>query len=52
MEFALAGAGLGVRVRSYGIPRRFLDHATRAQVLDEVGLTPDPIATDLLGRLG
>lgn len=52
VEFALAGAGLGVRVRSYGIPRRFLDHATRAQVLDEVGLTLDPIATDLLGRLG
>ena len=27
-----------------GIPQRFLDHATRAQVLSEIGLTPQEVA--------
>ena len=32
-------------VHQYGIPKRFLDHASRGQVLDEVGLTADAVAT-------
>ena len=34
-------------VRCFGIPREFLDHATRGQVLDHIGLTPDAIAAAL-----
>ncbi|MDO5502355.1 MAG: 1-deoxy-D-xylulose-5-phosphate synthase [Actinomycetia bacterium] len=45
---ALAEVGLSVPVRTFGIPKRFLDHASRGQVLEEIGLTADPIATRLL----
>jgi 1-deoxy-D-xylulose-5-phosphate synthase len=34
----------------FGIPKRFLDHASRGQVLEEIGLTADPIASSLLER--
>jgi 1-deoxy-D-xylulose-5-phosphate synthase len=34
-------------VHCYGIPKEFLDHASRSQVLDQIGLTPDAIATSL-----
>ncbi len=48
IALALADAGLSVPVRQFGIPRRFLDHASRGQVLEEIGLTADPIAATLL----
>jgi 1-deoxy-D-xylulose-5-phosphate synthase len=48
IALALADAGLSVPVRLFGIPKRFLDHASRGQVLEEIGLTPDPIASSLL----
>jgi 1-deoxy-D-xylulose-5-phosphate synthase len=35
----------------YGIPKQFLDHGSRGQVLERVGLTPDVIATSLVHRL-
>ncbi len=35
----------------YGIPRQFLDHASRSQILEQVGLTPDQVATSLTDRL-
>jgi 1-deoxy-D-xylulose-5-phosphate synthase len=41
------------RVRVMGVPDRLIDHATRAQQLEEVGLTPAGIAavaTELVGR--
>jgi len=31
-------------VRIFGIPQRFLDHAKRAAILEEVGLTPQALA--------
>jgi len=49
---ALRDASLDVPVDTFGIPRRFLDHASRGQVLDAVGLTPDAVATALRARLG
>ncbi|QIM20755.1 1-deoxy-D-xylulose-5-phosphate synthase [Phycicoccus sp. HDW14] len=49
---ALREADLDVAVDTFGIPRRFLDHASRGQVLDAVGLTPDAVATALRARLG
>ena len=48
VAMALADAGLSVPVRLFGIPKRFLDHASRGQVLEEIGLTADPIASRLL----
>ena len=44
---AVRGAGHEVPVRCFGIPREFLDHASRGQVLDHIGLTPEAIATAL-----
>ncbi|MGC5584935.1 1-deoxy-D-xylulose-5-phosphate synthase [Ornithinimicrobium sp. W1679] len=48
---ALAAAGVDVPVHSYGIPQEFLDHGSRGQVLERVGLTPDAVATSLTARL-
>ena len=48
---ALREAGIDVPVHLHGIPKRFLDHASRAQVLEEVGLTADAVATALATRL-
>ena len=36
---------------SVGIPSEFLDHGSRGQVLDRVGLTPDAVASRLRARL-
>ncbi|MBD3784703.1 MAG: hypothetical protein IE926_17430 [Micrococcales bacterium] len=49
---ALRDARIEVPVDTFGIPRRFLDHASRGQVLDAVGLTPDAVAAGLRDRLG
>ena len=49
---SLRDAGLDVPVDLFGLPKRFLDHASRGQVLDAVGLTPDAIASRLLTHLG
>jgi 1-deoxy-D-xylulose-5-phosphate synthase len=51
VTLALHEAGVDVPVHTHGIPKRFLHHASRAQVLEEVGLTADAIATDISGRL-
>ncbi|MFC1834963.1 1-deoxy-D-xylulose-5-phosphate synthase [Thermodesulfobacteriota bacterium] len=41
----LADAGLdGVKVTRIGIPDRFVEHATRKELLEDLGLTPDGIA--------
>ena len=48
---ALAAADVRVPVHAYGIPHEFLDHGSRGQVLDRVGLTADPIATALAAQL-
>ncbi|TWP36917.1 1-deoxy-D-xylulose-5-phosphate synthase [Leekyejoonella antrihumi] len=49
---ALRTAGVQMPVHTFGIPKQFLQHASRAQVLEEIGLTPDVVATELIGRLG
>jgi 1-deoxy-D-xylulose-5-phosphate synthase len=36
-----------VPVRTFGIPPAFLDHAKRAQILDDLGLTPQGLARDI-----
>ncbi|MGD8149761.1 1-deoxy-D-xylulose-5-phosphate synthase [Ornithinimicrobium sp. Y1694] len=51
VEESLALAGLQIPVHAYGIPHEFLDHGSRGQVLDRIGLTADPIASALSGVL-
>ncbi|WP_069169839.1 1-deoxy-D-xylulose-5-phosphate synthase [Streptomyces griseus] len=45
---ALRDAEVDVPLRTFGIPERFLAHARRAEVLADIGLTPEEIA----GRIG
>ncbi|HEY0639872.1 MAG TPA: 1-deoxy-D-xylulose-5-phosphate synthase [Pseudonocardiaceae bacterium] len=41
---ALRDAGVDVPLRDLGIPQRFLDHASRAEILAELGLTAQDVA--------
>ncbi|RAG86393.1 1-deoxy-D-xylulose-5-phosphate synthase [Streptacidiphilus pinicola] len=41
---ALRDAGVDVPLRDLGIPQEFLDHATRDEILNQIGLTPDGVA--------
>ncbi|WP_194824374.1 1-deoxy-D-xylulose-5-phosphate synthase [Nocardia sp. XZ_19_231] len=47
----LRDAGLDVPTRDLGVPQQFLDHATRNEILEELGLTPDAIAQRIGGWL-
>ncbi|WP_237694779.1 1-deoxy-D-xylulose-5-phosphate synthase [Streptantibioticus cattleyicolor] len=46
---ALRDADVDVPLRDFGIPQRFLDHASRAEVLAEIGLTAPDIARQVTG---
>jgi 1-deoxy-D-xylulose-5-phosphate synthase len=48
---ALNEAGVAVPVHRHGIPTEFIDHASRGQILERIGLTPEHIATELASRL-
>ncbi|MCG5213972.1 1-deoxy-D-xylulose-5-phosphate synthase [Streptosporangium sp. KLBMP 9127] len=43
----LHDADVDVPVRTYGIPQRFLDHAKRAKILNEIGLNPQDLAREI-----
>ncbi|MBK7723494.1 MAG: 1-deoxy-D-xylulose-5-phosphate synthase [Austwickia sp.] len=45
----LQEAGIDVPVRSFGVPQAFLEHASRGEVLEAIGLTPQGIADRLVG---
>ncbi len=34
-------------MRTFGIPQRFLDHAKRAKILSEIGLTGQDLAREI-----
>ena len=51
VTLAMRQAGRMAPVHCYGIPKEFLRHASRSQVLDQIGLTPDAIATSLGNEL-
>jgi 1-deoxy-D-xylulose-5-phosphate synthase len=51
VTLAMRQAGCSQPVHCYGIPKEFLAHASRNQVLDQIGLTPDAIATSLGSEL-
>ena len=44
-------ANVGTTVQSFGIPARFLDHATPAEIVDELRLGPHDVAGDVLAAL-
>ena len=46
---ALRAADIDVPCRDVGVPQRFLDHASRGEVLDEVGLTEQNVARQVTG---
>ncbi|MFE2417639.1 1-deoxy-D-xylulose-5-phosphate synthase [Streptomyces hokutonensis] len=46
---ALRDAGVDVPLRDFGIPPRFLDHASRAEVMTEIGLTAPDIGRQVTG---
>jgi 1-deoxy-D-xylulose-5-phosphate synthase len=48
VTLALRDARVPTPVRSFGVPVEFLDHGTRAEVLLEIGLTPQEIARDIV----
>ena len=51
VALALRDAGSDVPVDTYGIPKQFLDHASRGQILDAADLTPDAVAASVRARL-
>ncbi|PBC53155.1 1-deoxy-D-xylulose-5-phosphate synthase [Rhodococcus sp. ACS1] len=46
---ALRSAGVDVPCRDLGVPQRFLDHASRAQIHTELGLTAQDVARQITG---
>ena len=44
----LAEAGVATPVQGFGIPRRFIDHARRSEVLEEIGLTAQEISRQVV----
>lgn len=44
-------AGLTTPVQSFGVPARFLDHATRDEIVHELRLGPNDVAADVLAAL-
>jgi 1-deoxy-D-xylulose-5-phosphate synthase len=47
----LRDAGVGVPVRTFGLPQEFLGHAKRGDVLAAAGLTPQDLARDITGAV-
>ena len=51
VEQTLRAADIDAPVELFGLPKRFLPHASRGQVLDAVDLTPDGVAARLRRHL-
>ncbi|MCS5733210.1 1-deoxy-D-xylulose-5-phosphate synthase [Herbiconiux daphne] len=47
----LREAGVDTAVTELGLPDEFLEHATREQIFERVGLTPTQIADDLIAQV-
>jgi 1-deoxy-D-xylulose-5-phosphate synthase len=43
----LRDSGVGIPVRTFGVPQRFLDHAKREEILADAGLTPQDLAREI-----
>jgi 1-deoxy-D-xylulose-5-phosphate synthase len=46
---ALRAADIDLPCRDIGVPQRFLDHAARNEILDEIGLTEQNVARQITG---
>jgi 1-deoxy-D-xylulose-5-phosphate synthase len=44
---ALRDADIDTPIRTYGIPQEFLDHASRAEILTDIGLNPQDMSRDI-----
>ncbi len=47
----LRAAGVDTALTELGLPDEFIPHATRAQILEDVGLTPQTIARDVVAQV-
>jgi len=47
----LRAAGVDTAVTELGLPDEFLDHGTREEILERVGLTPQQIARDVVSQV-
>ncbi len=47
----LRAAGVDTPVTELGLPDEFLEHGSRAEILEQVGLTPQRIARDLVAQV-
>ena len=47
----LRAAAVDTTVTELGLPDEFLDHATRAQILEDAGLSPQKIARDVVAQV-
>jgi 1-deoxy-D-xylulose-5-phosphate synthase len=48
---ALRDGGVRTPLRDFGIPQQFLDHAKRAAVLQQIGLTGQEVAREITEQL-
>lgn len=51
LALALADAGVETPVAIFGIPQRFLEHAKRAAILEEIGLTGQGLAREITAKV-
>ncbi|MCC3283782.1 1-deoxy-D-xylulose-5-phosphate synthase [Arthrobacter caoxuetaonis] len=47
----MRAAGVDTALNEVGLPAEFLDHGTRAEVLERVGLTARQVASDVVGQV-
>ena len=47
----LRAAGVDTAVTELGLPDQFIDHASRSQILEQFGLTPQKIARDVVAQV-
>ncbi|MCY7325420.1 MAG: 1-deoxy-D-xylulose-5-phosphate synthase [Microbacteriaceae bacterium] len=47
----LRAAGVDTAVTELGLPDQFIDHASRAEILEQFGLTPQKIARDVVAQV-
>jgi 1-deoxy-D-xylulose-5-phosphate synthase len=47
----LRAAGVDTALTELGLPDEFIDHASRAEILEQVGLTPQAIARDVVAQV-
>ncbi|MDO4898526.1 MAG: transketolase C-terminal domain-containing protein, partial [Rothia sp. (in: high G+C Gram-positive bacteria)] len=47
----MRAAGIDTALNELGLPAEFIKHAERGEILEEVGLTPEKISSDILAQL-